>query len=62
MHLGSRDDGDTLSHSDEDLDLAVQHMIELCKVVDTKLKENVSVAQERQKKQYNERHLAEVID
>ena len=57
-YLGKEDYGSTSSPSELDLDVAMEEMIRLRKTIDTSVKENVSVAQERQKKQYNHRHLA----
>ena len=46
-YLGKEDDGSTSSPSELDLDVAMEEMIRLRKTIDTSVKENVSVAQER---------------
>lgn len=38
-----------LLHAEDELDLSVQHMVQLRRTIDSYVKKNVSAAQERQK-------------
>ena len=53
------DDVMTFTVTDDELDLSVQQMVQLRKMVDTNEKKNILEAQKRQKQQYDARHKKE---
>ena len=49
----------TFTVTDDELELSVQQMVQLRKMVDTNVKKNILEAQKRQKQQYDARHKKE---